>query len=123
MHFYIMKAVPHIVIGGTKSVGTSLLRVASHLCFITPYMQSSFFFGLGSLSTLSFEGGMQMCREMFPTALKYAFVFWPFAVSILYFGFVPMIYGNLLMDSLGLFWAVILSAIANPKPPLIPVLN
>ena len=62
---------------------------------------------------MSIKGGIEKWNEKFPTAIKFALCYWPFVVSILYFGLVPIRYGNLLMDSFGFCWAVFLSWIAN----------
>ena len=47
MHFYLANVMPFVAVA--SKIGTSFLRIAVHIAVITPYMQSSFMFGVGSL--------------------------------------------------------------------------
>ncbi len=113
MHYYFKFCLPYLT--AATSFKTSVLRIIAHVTFVTPYMQFMFFFGVGTLQAGALHGGIQLNKERFPTAIRYAYCFWPFVVTALYFNMVPIRYGNLLMDCCGFVWGVYLSWMANKK--------
>jgi hypothetical protein len=119
IHFYLTRAVPHLVVTtaskATDKALTFSLRLFLHNLCVIPYSQAAFFMGVGTLKFGSLYLGFQFCKDNVVDGIKMAYCVWPLVQSMIYTSLIPIKYANLFMDACSIPWAFMLSYLANRK--------